>query len=108
MRDHYPDEWADAVALEAAIRRGGARALPLRGETFLHSSRVPLAVALIDQVTSAEWKQRQGNLLDYLADPAEDGDPDGCSPYRPSVPHDDPTAAADRPAPHRHERGATR
>lgn len=76
-------EWADAVALDAAIRKGGSHRLPLRGEAFLHRSRVPLSIAPIDRVTSAEWKDRQGNLLDAIADTEvdEEGDPDGCSPY---------------------------
>lgn len=82
LRDERPAEWADAVELDAAIRKGGARGLPLAGEAFLHRSRVPLAIAPIDRVTSAEWKSRQGDLLDVIADiEMEQGDPDGCSPY---------------------------
>lgn len=82
LRDNHPGEWADAVALDAAIRKGGSHRLPLRGEAFLHRSRVPLDIAPIDRVTSAEWRSRQGDLLDTIADAeAEDGDPDGCSPY---------------------------
>ena len=83
LRDNHPDEWADAVAFDEAIRKGGARGLPLNSEAFLHSSRVPLSIAPIDRVTSAEWKSRQGNLLDVIADAEfeEDGHPDGCSPY---------------------------
>jgi hypothetical protein len=77
LRDNHPDEWADAVAFDEAIRKGGARCLPLDGEAFLHRSRVSLAVAPIDRVTRAEWRGRQGDLFDAL----EDGDPDGCSPY---------------------------
>lgn len=38
----------------------------------------PLDQAPIDTVTRSEWKGRQVNLLDVLA---ENGDPDGCSPY---------------------------
>lgn len=87
MRDHRPEEWADAIAFDQAIRKGGARGLPLNGEAFLHRSRVPLELAPIDRVTSREWHDRQTNLLDQVADieagydPDEDGDPDGCSPY---------------------------
>lgn len=62
MRDNRPDEWADAVAFDQAIRKGGHRAKPLDGEAFLHPSRVPLAEA---DLTNSRW----------------DGDPDGCSPY---------------------------
>jgi hypothetical protein len=68
LRDQHPDEWADAVAFDAAIRKGGARGLPLNGEAFLHRSRVPLALAPIDHRTRPERL-------------AEQGDPDGCSPY---------------------------
>lgn len=77
LRDNHPDEWADAVDFDAAIRKGGARGLPLNGEAFLHRSRVPLALAPIDRPTRNEWAAGQGDLLDLI----EDGDPDGCSPY---------------------------
>jgi len=78
MRDNRPAEWADAVAFDVAIRKGGACGTPLDGEAFLHRSRVPLDIAPIDRVTRSEWRGRQGDLLDLLA---EEGDPDGCSPY---------------------------
>lgn len=40
MRDHAPDEWADAVAYDRALREGQ---LPhVRDLVFLHSARVPL------------------------------------------------------------------
>lgn len=82
MRDHHPDEWADAVAFDAAIRRGGAHGLPLGGEAFLHRSRVPLDQAPIDHVTAREWRLRQSDIFDALTDQElEDGDADGCSPY---------------------------
>jgi hypothetical protein len=77
LRDNHPDEWANAVAFDAAIRKGGSRGLPPNGEAFLHRSRVPLDQAPIDRVTSTEWRDRQDSLLDAI----EDGDPDGCSPY---------------------------
>lgn len=78
LRDSRPDEWADAVEFDRAIRKGGARGLPLNGEAFLHSSRVPLDEAPIDHVTRREWTDAQSDLLDVIA---EQGDPDGCSPY---------------------------
>lgn len=82
LRDNHPDEWVDAVEFDAAIRRGGARGDALRGTAYLHRSRVPLDQAPIDHVTRAEWTDRQTDVLDLLADrAAEDGDPDGCSPY---------------------------
>lgn len=81
LRDNHPDEWLDAIEFDAAIRKGGSRVLP-NGEAFLHRSRVPLALAPIDRVTSVEWKSRQGDLLDVSDDvELEEGDPDGCSPY---------------------------
>lgn len=40
LRDTRPDEWADAVEFDEAIRKGGSRGLPLNGEAFLHRSRV--------------------------------------------------------------------
>jgi hypothetical protein len=85
IRDNHPAEWADAVEFDQAIRKGGARGLPLNGEAFLHRSRIPLDIAPIDRVTRAEWAGRQTDLLDAIADVEaglwEDGDPDGCSPY---------------------------
>ncbi|HEU0130952.1 MAG TPA: hypothetical protein VFQ85_08185 [Mycobacteriales bacterium] len=78
LRDNSPAEWAEAVAFDEAIRAGGARAHPLKGEAFLHRSCVPLGIAPIDHVTSNEWRERQVDLRDLLA---EDGDPDGCSPF---------------------------
>lgn len=77
LRDNHPDEWADAVDFDAAIRKGGARGLPLNGAAYLHRSRVPLDQAPIDRTTLAERKEWQLDLLDLM----EDGDPDGCSPY---------------------------
>lgn len=70
LRDNHPDEWADAVAFDRAIRKGGAHGLPLHGEAFLHRSRVPLDRAPIDSECAGQ--------VDMLA---ELGDPDGCSPY---------------------------
>jgi len=87
LRDNQPEEWRDAIEFDAALRRPGAQNGQLRGEAFLHRSLLPLSVAPIDRVTSAEWKTRQGNILDAIADAEleerlkEEGDPDGCSPY---------------------------
>jgi hypothetical protein len=80
-------EWDDAVDFDQQIRggnaRGNANGKPLLGEAYLHSSRLPLADAPIDRVTWHEWKGRQTNIFDQIADTelAEDGDPDGCSPW---------------------------
>ncbi len=81
LRDNHPVEWADAVDFDRAIRKGGARGLPLNGEAFLHRSRVPLDQAPIDRVSAREYAELQGDIFDALADLNEDGDPDGCSPY---------------------------
>lgn len=88
MRDNRPAEWRDACAFDEAIRRGGARGLPLDGQAFLHAARVPLAEAPIDVVTAREWADAQGDLLGELGsstrellDVLERGDADGCSPY---------------------------
>lgn len=85
MRDDHPDEWADAVEFDAALRASsvysdGPRAL--RGEAYLHRSRVPLADAPIDRVTPREWTDRQTDMFDAIADVnrAED-DVIGCSPF---------------------------
>lgn len=86
LRDTDPDGWADAIDFDQSIRRGSARAIAqgqdLRGEYYLHRSRVPLDRAPIDRVTRAEWQDRQGDILDAVADQRlEDGDPDGCGPW---------------------------
>lgn len=65
MRDNQPDEFAAAVDFDSKIRRGGARGVSLRGEAFLHPSRVPLSLAPIDRPSRDELAV----------------DPDGCSPY---------------------------
>jgi hypothetical protein len=78
LRDGSPAEWADAVAFDAQIRDGSARATaeghPLRGQFFLHRQRVPL-----DQV---------------VLRPRETGeDTPGCSPW--ACPH--PSEQPDEP-----------
>ena len=46
LREDSPTEWANAVAFDAAICHGSARANadghPLRGQFFLHRQRIPL------------------------------------------------------------------
>lgn len=86
LRDNHPAEWADAVDFDQQIRsgnaRGNANGKPLLGEAYLHSSRLPLDQAPIDRVTWHEWKTRQTDIFDQIADAQmEDGDPDGCSPW---------------------------
>lgn len=79
LRDDSPAEWADAVDFDAQIRAGhGTPGLgQLRGEAYLHESQVPLDQAPIDRVSGSEWRNRQENLLDLLAD--EEGP--SCSPF---------------------------
>jgi hypothetical protein len=51
LKTNHPVEWADAVAFDAAIRHGSAKANadghPLRGTFYLHPSRVPLDQAVL-------------------------------------------------------------
>lgn len=79
-----PEEWADVVAFDAAIRQGNARATannsPLLGAAFLHRSRVPLGEAPIDHVTAAE-RAAQDSPVDTDAEELEHGVTDGCSPW---------------------------
>jgi hypothetical protein len=74
-----PEQWADAVAFDAAIRHGSARANAgghrLRGQFFLHAQRVPL-----DQVR-------------LRPQPADGADAPGCGPW--TCPHPDPQEPAD-------------
>lgn len=50
MRDHHPDEWADAIDFDHRFRaRQSADLLPMRGTPYLHSSHVPLDQADIDE-----------------------------------------------------------
>ncbi|MGQ4484265.1 hypothetical protein ACN6LM_002593 [Streptomyces sp. SAS_281] len=84
IRDTSPEEWADVVEFDAAIRQGNARANAsgnrLLGQAFLHRSRIPLAEAPIDHVTAAEWAALQQELGDDAA-ALEEGVTDGCSPW---------------------------
>lgn len=86
LRDEQPEEWADAVDFDRAIRagnaRGNANGKPLLGEAYLHRSRRPLGEAPIDRVTAHEWGQQQTDVFGQIADAElEQGDPDGCSPW---------------------------
>lgn len=78
LRDNHPEQWADAIEFDKAIRKGGSRGMPLNGEAFLHRSMVPLELAPIGKVGPKEWAERQIDIYDEIA---EHGDPDGCSPY---------------------------
>jgi hypothetical protein len=76
LRDSNPVEWADAVDMDRRIRNGPG----LIGEQYLHRSLLPLDQAPIDKVQPKEWRERQTDMFDLIAE-LEDGDPDGCSPY---------------------------
>ena len=85
LRDTSPEEWADVVEFDAAIRAGNARAnadgKPLLGTAFLHRSRVPLDQAPIDHVTARERAAAQAGLPEALVEVEELGEPEGCSPW---------------------------
>ncbi|WP_369272566.1 hypothetical protein AB5J55_23545 [Streptomyces sp. R11] len=95
MRDHRPAEWADAVTFDHAIRDGLAHGLAdertVLRDAYLHRSCLPLDQAPIDKVSAQEWGQRQGSLLDLLAD-QDDDRPTGCSPW--TCRSEDPDAIA--------------
>ena len=82
IRDHDPDGWTEAVAFDKAIRHGYPHATThgqqLRGQYFLHRSCQPL-----DQVDLDTPPKTKRHLRLITADTAsaEDGDPDGCSPW---------------------------
>jgi hypothetical protein len=82
LRDEDPAGWADAVAFDAAIRHGSARANadghPLRGQFFLHRQRVPLDEAVLRPRT-------------------EEQQTPGCGPW--SCPHPAEASAEDTPDP---------
>ena len=69
LRDNHPDEWADAVAFDYAIRNGSAHAKgqELRGSMYLHASCVPLDQAPIDRPTRTERAAAQGDVFAELA-----------------------------------------
>lgn len=93
MRDNRPDEWADAVEFDAAIRAGNARGNTvgnsLLGQAFLHRSRVPLDQAPIDRANRNDRAGAQADLLHELAlaefeESLGDDEADqlvGCSPF---------------------------
>lgn len=95
MKAGQPAEWADACEFDERIRHGHPGfPTPLRGQAFVHRSRVPLADANLERITRGEWRERQGEL-DLTAAPRLDStidgrlvdlddfddDPPGCSPF---------------------------
>ncbi|MQS14491.1 hypothetical protein F7Q99_20035 [Streptomyces kaniharaensis] len=79
LRDNHPAEWADAVDFDHQLRAATLRGI--KGAPYLHRSLLPLDQAPIDRVTRGEWNQRQGDLLDALADQNDEDDKPGCSPW---------------------------
>lgn len=79
MRDTDPTSWRDAVTFDREYRQG----LGMEHERFLHMSCQPLDQAPIDKVQRRE--QQQVDMFDVAyevgLERAEDGDPDGCSPW---------------------------
>lgn len=67
LRDEHPDDFADAVAFDEAIRENvyGGRLL---GQAYLHRSMIPLAQAPLDYVSkreaSALMRENQRSLFD--------------------------------------------
>lgn len=87
LRDNHPEDWADAVAFDADLRRESVLdRLDLRSTPYLHRSRLPLAIAPIDRVTYRENADAQVNIFDAVADAEldreiEEGAEIGCSPW---------------------------
>jgi hypothetical protein len=94
IRDTDPESWTKAVAFDRAYRRPPG----MRHKVYLHISRRPLGEAPIDRVRPSDYSQP--SLLDavYEADleRAENGDPDGCSPW--GCRSGEPVQAASSPA----------
>jgi hypothetical protein len=92
LRDNHPEQWAEAVQFDRAIRAGSARAnangVPLRGQAFLHPSLLPLDQAPIDTPPRRRHPAGRDQAGDW-----EDGDPDGCSPWACRSGRPDPASA---------------
>ena len=72
LKADSPAEWADAVAFDAAIRHGSARANadghPLRGQFFLLRQRVPLdQVVLRPRPAAADMDTKKQSKLNALS-----------------------------------------
>jgi hypothetical protein len=80
IRDNDPDGWAEAIEFDKAIRDGYPRATKqgqvLRGQYFLHRSCKPLDEVDLDPLVPVKRHLRL-----VSASPAEEDDPDGCSPW---------------------------
>ncbi|MDX3663657.1 hypothetical protein PV646_40785 [Streptomyces sp. ID05-26A] len=101
VRDHDPDGWAEAIEFDRAIRNGNPRAnaqgQALHGQYFLHRSCIPLDQVDLDQPAKSRSARHLRSIVldsaaDAATDAAEEGDPDGCSPW--SCRSGDPAIAA--------------
>ncbi|MFF3620017.1 hypothetical protein [Streptomyces sp. NPDC002467] len=79
LRDTDPQAWAEVVAFDKAYRHGAG----MTQQRYLHASCLPLDEAPIDVRQPREWKPTTVTDQVYAAQlqRAEDGDPDGCSPW---------------------------
>jgi hypothetical protein len=79
LRDTDPQAWAEVVAFDKVYREGAG----MKHQRFLHASCLPLDEAPIDAQQAREWKPSTVTDQVYAAQlqRAEEGDPDGCSPY---------------------------
>jgi hypothetical protein len=84
LKNNNPKEWDDAVAFDEAIRKGSARATAngdmLRGEAYLHKSRIPLRIADVEKIEPMERKELLDDRLDIFDINIEE-DLAGCSPF---------------------------
>ncbi|MGW4250470.1 hypothetical protein ACWEK7_03005 [Streptomyces californicus] len=79
LRDTDPEGWAATVAFDKAYRDAPG----MNHQRFLHASCLPLDEAPIDVKQAREWKPSTVTDQVYAArlKLADEGDPDGCSPY---------------------------
>ncbi|WP_406144957.1 hypothetical protein [Streptomyces anulatus] len=79
LRDTDPEGWAATVAFDKAYRNAPG----MNHQRFLHASCLPLDEAPIDVKQAREWKPSTVTDQVYAArlKLADEGDPDGCSPY---------------------------
>jgi hypothetical protein len=62
MKRHDPESWADAVAVDAALRTDQGVA-GFRGEAFLHECRIPLTEVDLEARVLRPKRTKQGKLL---------------------------------------------
>ena len=62
LRDGSPEEWADAVAVDAALREGDGRGMA--GAEYMHASSQPLDEVDLSTAIAAEKTGRAGRLVE--------------------------------------------